>query len=92
MIENFKCKDTEKLFNDIFVRKFLKIERAARKKLEILEAAKDIEDLKSPPGNRLEKLHGDRKDTYSIRINDQYRLCFAWNGNDAKDAEIVDYH
>ena len=92
MIKNFKCKDTEKLFNDIFVKKFKAIERIARRKLEILDAADDVEDLRIPPGNRLEKLSGDRKGTYSIRVNDQYRICFVWDGREAKDVEIVDYH
>jgi len=63
-----------------------------KRKLAMLDAASGLEDLKMPPGNRLEKLHGDRQGQYSIRINDQYRLCFAWRGQDAYDVEVTDYH
>ncbi len=92
MIIHFKCTKTETLFNDRFVKKFANIERMARKKLEILEAAQNIEDLRCPPGNRLEKLSGDRNGSYSIRINQQYRLCFTWKDGHAYNVEIVDYH
>lgn len=92
MIRSFKCKDTEALFDDRFVRRFQGIERAARRKLEVLEAAERLEDLRVPPGNRLEVLHGERKGQHSIRINDQYRICFVWSEDGAADAEIVDYH
>ena len=92
MIKNFKCKDTALLFEDRYVAKFSEILNIARRKLEILNAAISINSLKVPPGNKLEKLVGDRKNQYSIRINKQYRLCFKWIENNATDVEIVDYH
>jgi len=92
MIKNFKCHDTKKLANDVSTKKFGNIERIARSKLEMLEAAKRLEDLRSPPGNRLEPLKGNRTGQHSIRINDQFRLCFRWENNAAWDVEIVDYH
>ncbi len=92
MIRNFRCRDTEALFDDRFVRRFQGIERAARRKLEILEAVERLEDLRVPPGNRLEALRGERKGQHSIRINDQYRICFVWSEGGAEDVEIVDYH
>ncbi len=92
MIRNFRCRDTESLFDDRFVRRFQGIERAARRKLEILEAVERLEDLRVPPGNRLEALRGERKGQHSIRINDQYRICFVWSEGEAEDVEIVDYH
>ncbi len=92
MIRNFRCRDTESLFDDRFVRRFQGIERAARRKLEILEAVERLEDLRVPPGNRLEALRGERKGQHSIRINDQYRICFVWSEGGAEDVEIVDYH
>jgi toxin HigB-1 len=92
MIRSFRCKETEKLFNDQFSRRFAFIERIARRKLEMLEAAKALDDLRSPPGNRLEALRGDRAGQHSIRINDQWRLCFRWSDGDSFDVEIVDYH
>lgn len=92
MIRSFKCKDTEALFDDRFVRRFQGIERAARRKLEILEAVEKLEDLRVPPGNRLEVLRGERKGQHSIRVNDQYRICFVWSEEGAEDVEIVDYH
>jgi toxin HigB-1 len=92
MIKNFRCRDTEDLFNDLAVGRFRAIERVARRKLEILDAAARWEDLKTPPGNRLESLRGNRAGQFSIRINDQWRICFVWNGKDAFGVEIVDYH
>ncbi len=92
MIRSFRCKDTEALFDDRFVRRFQGIERAARRKLEILEAVERLEDLRVPPGNRLEILRGERKGQHSIRDNDQYRICFVWSEEGAEDVEIVDYH
>ena len=92
MIQSFRCRDTEDLFNDRLVGRFRAIERVARRKLEILNAAGRLEDLRAPPGNRLEALKGDRAGQFSIRINDQWRICFAWKGNDAFGVEIVDYH
>ena len=74
------------------MRRFRAIERAARRKLLYLHRARTLEDLKAPPGNRLELLRGDRKGQYSIRINDQWRICFAWRDGDVYDVEIVDYH
>ena len=92
MIRTFKCKDTEKLFNDISIKRFSAISRAARIKLEMLNAAVSLQSLRVPPGNRLEQLRGNRKGQHSIRINDQWRICFTWNKTDAYDVEIVDYH
>ncbi len=92
MIRTFHCRDTEALFLDNDVRRFRSIERVARRKLMYLHHAQNLNDLRSPPGNRLEVLKGDRKGQYSIRINDQWRLCFNWNDNDAFDVEIIDYH
>ena len=91
MIKSFRCSDTEALADDNFVRRFKAIERSARRKLEILAAAGRLDDLKIPPGNRLEALKGGRKGQFSIRINDQWRICFRWNDG-AEDVEIVDYH
>jgi len=70
----------------------LQVQRAALKKLLILDAAEELVDLRVPPGNRLEKLHGDRKGQHSIRVNDQWRICFQWRAGDAYEVEIVDYH
>lgn len=92
MIKTFRCKDTEALFNDLATRRFQAIQRVARRKLEMLAAAKRLDDLRRPPANRLEALKGDRHGQHSIRINDQWRLCFRWEGGDAVDVEIVDYH
>jgi len=92
MIKSFKCKDTEKLFNDVNVRRFRGISKTARIKLEVLNAAVSLQGLRVPPGNRLEQLKGSRKGQYSIRINDQWRICFVWSGQNATDVEIVDYH
>jgi toxin HigB-1 len=85
-------RDTEKLASGVRVRKFEAIARAARKKLIILRAAATLEDLTTPPGNRLEALSGDREGQYSIRINDRYRICFTWKDGYAYEVEIVDYH
>ncbi len=92
MIRSFHCRDTEKLFNDFGVRRFRAIERIARRKLLYLNQVRILHDLKMPPGNRFEALKGDRKGQYSIRINDQWRICFKWQNGDAYDVEIVDYH
>jgi proteic killer suppression protein len=91
MIKSFRCRDTKALANDEPVKRFSAIERAARRKLEMLAAAERIVELRSPPGNRLEALKGDCKGQYSIRINDQWRICFRWVDG-AEDVEIVDYH
>jgi proteic killer suppression protein len=92
MIKSFSCKDTEKLFNDIDVKKFRNISRKARMKLEILNATVSVKGLEVPPGNRLEALKGDRKGQYSIRIDSQWRICFKWHDGNAHDVEIVEYH
>ena len=92
MIKTFKCKDTEKLFNDLDVKKFRSISKAARIKLEVLNAAVSLDSLRVPPGNRLEQLKGNRKGQHSIRINNQWRVCFMWKKESAIKVEIVDYH
>ena len=91
-IKSFRCKDTQRLFERTPVRRFGAVESVARRKLEQLDAAATLEFLRVPPGNRLEALKGDRIGQYSIRINDQFRLCFCWDGTNAEDVEIVDYH
>lgn len=91
MIKSFRCRDTAMLARDQLVRRFKAVERVARRKLEMLGAAGRLEDLKIPPGNRLEALKHDRRGQYSIRINDQWRVCFRWDDG-AEDVEIVDYH
>ena len=92
MIASFADKDTERLFHDRPVRRFSAIERVARRKLMLLSAATRLDDLRIPPGNRLEALKGDRAGQYSIRINSQWRICFRWQAGEAHDVEIVDYH
>jgi proteic killer suppression protein len=92
MIRSYRCRDTQRLAEDHSVRRFRAIERSARRKLEILASAAKLEDLRSPPGNRLEAMKGDRAGQHSIRINDQWRICFRWSMGDIFDVEIVDYH
>ena len=93
MIRTCKDADTENVWNRRYVKKFgLDLTRSAYKKLSILNAATAINDLRVPPGNRLEKLSGDREGQHSIRINDQWRICFEWTDGDAENVEIVDYH
>jgi len=92
MIRPFRSKDAEALFHDMPVRRLQAIERPARRKLQYLHRARVLEDLKAPPGNQLEALKGDRGGQRSIRINDQWRICFTWTNGDAYDVEIVDYH
>jgi len=92
MIRSFKCSDTEALAKGIRVRRFVNISTVARRKLRPLEIAGTIEDLRIPPGNRLESLRGDRAGQHSIRINQQWRVCFRWTDAGAEDVEIVDYH
>jgi toxin HigB-1 len=92
MIRSFGDKATEALFRDERVRQFAGIARVAKRKLEALNAASRLEDLTVPPSNRLEKLKGDLKEFYSIRINDQWRVIFKWIQGDAHDVRIVDYH
>jgi proteic killer suppression protein len=92
VIRSFKDRDTARLFDDELVARFRATERQARRKLLYLHRARTIQDLSAPPGNRLEVLRGNRKGQYSIRINDQWRICFRWKDGDAHDVEIVDYH
>jgi proteic killer suppression protein len=93
MIKSFRCEETRKVFEREPSRKFSPtIHRAAHRKLLILDAAESLDDLRVPPGNRLEKLKGDRKGQYSVRINDRWRVCFRWVKGDAYEVEIADYH
>jgi toxin HigB-1 len=92
VIRSFKSPDTEALFNGKRVRRFVNIERVATRKLQMLDDAVDLSDLATPPANRLEALKGDRRGQYSIRINDQWRMCFVWTTAGAEHVEIVDYH
>lgn len=92
MIRSFAHRDAELLFRDLPVRRFAAIERAVRRKLAMLHGATRLDDLRVPPGNRLEALRGDRAGQHSIRVNDQWRICFRWSEGDAYDVEIVDYH
>jgi proteic killer suppression protein len=93
MIESFASKETEKIFLGHISKKLpLEVQRTARRKLIYLDDAEDLIDLQAPPGNKLEKLKGNRSGQYSIRINDQWRICFEWTGNKARNVEIVDYH
>ena len=92
MIKSFRSPEAEALFNDRLVARFRAIERPARRKLLYLSQARTLQDLLVPPGNRLEALKGDRKGQHSIRVNDQWRICFRWSGGHAYDVEIVDYH
>jgi toxin HigB-1 len=93
VIKSFKCRETEKLYHREMSKKFPgSIQKVALRKLWILDAAENLEDVRSSPGNRLESLKGDRQGQYSIRINIQFRVCFIWGENNAYDVEIVDYH
>jgi len=93
MILSFKDKETELVYNEQFSKKLPHdIQRTALRKLIVLNFAISLEDLKIPPGNKLEQLFGDRKGQHSIRINDQWRICFTWENNNAHNVEIVDYH
>lgn len=93
VIESFADKETERVFRRQFSKKLPQdIQRIARRRLLLIEAATDVNDLRVPPGSRLEKLSGDRVGQYSVRINDQYRICFTWRATAAYDVEITDYH
>lgn len=92
MIRSFKDAATARLFADEDVPRFRAIERQARRKLLILDSAGSLNDLRVPPGNRLEALKGDRRGQHSIRINEQWRICFVWRDAGAENVEIVDYH
>lgn len=91
VIRSFKCRDTEALFNGKRVARFASIERVATRKLQMLDDATALQDLTAPPANRLEALKGRRRGQHSIRINDQWRLCFVWTDAGPERAEIVDY-
>lgn len=92
MIRSFKCEHTEALSKGYPVKKFVNIAKVARRKLRQIEIANKLNDLRVPPGNHLETLKGDRVGQYSIRINDQWRVCFCWVNAGADNVEIVDYH
>ena len=92
MIRSFRDRATERLWMGEFVRQFSAIEKQAVRKLDMVHHASDLSDLRAPPANRLEALSGDRKGQYSIRINDQWRICFRWTKEGPEHVEIVDYH
>jgi toxin HigB-1 len=92
MIKSFKCRDTEAMFNGKRTGRFIDIQSSAMRKLAILNVAGRIEDLRVPPGNRLEALKGKRQGQWSVRINDRWRICFRFETGNAFDVEIVDYH
>ena len=93
MIQDFACAETEKIFSGQMSRRIPQdIQRTARRKLLQLHAAVTLRDMAVPPGNRLELLKGDRAGQYSVRVNDKWRICFRWQGSDAYDVEIADYH
>ena len=92
MIVSFADRDTEQFANGFKVRRFIPFENVARRKMRQLEVAGTLQDLRIPPGNRLEKLGGNRRGYWSIRINDQYRICFRWTASGPADVQIVDYH
>ncbi|MCC8369188.1 MAG: type II toxin-antitoxin system RelE/ParE family toxin [Rickettsia endosymbiont of Oxypoda opaca] len=92
MVASFACSDTEKLFYNQFIKRFNSISHQVQRKLKLLNAANNVNDLRSPPGNKLELLKADRATQHSIRINDQWRICFTWHDGNAHNVEIVDYH
>ncbi len=93
MIRSFACEETERIFNQMRPKRFgADVVRSIQRKLAMLDAATTLDDLRSPPGNRLESLRGDREGQWSIRVNDQFRICFTWSGRDAENVEVVDYH
>lgn len=93
MIRSFGSKDTERIWHELYVKGVDRaLQRAALRKLELIHAARDVEDLRIPPGNRLEQLVGDRRGQHSIRVNAQWRICFIWREGGAENVELVDYH
>ena len=92
MLQSFSCADTQELFETGKSKRFANIRAVAERKLQMLDSAATLEFLRSPPGNRLEALAGNRKGQHSIRINDQWRVCFVWTSEGPRDVEIVDYH
>lgn len=93
MIRSFSSRDTERIWHEQYVKRVDRtVQRATLRKLELLHAAKSIEDLRIPPGNRLERLVGDRRGQYSVRVNARWRICFVWRDGGAEDVELVDYH
>lgn len=93
MIRSFGSKDTERIWHEQYVKRVDRVvQRATLRKLELIHAAKDVDDLRIPPGNRLEQLAGDRRGQHSIRVNSQWRICFVWRDGGAEDVELVDYH
>lgn len=91
-IQSFTCRETESLFGGVRIKRFVNIEAVAMRKLAMLNRAARLDDLRVPPGNRLEALKGNRARQHSIRINDQFRICFMWTAQGPSDVEIVDYH
>lgn len=91
-IRSFQCADTEALYEGKHPKRFRQVQAVAQRKLQMLDDAVDLRDLRSPPGNRLEQLKGDRTGQHSIRINDQWRMCFIWGESGPESVEIVDYH
>ena len=93
MIRSFGSKDAERIWHEQYVKGIDRnVQRTALRKMELLHAAHNVEDLRVPPGNRLERLVGDRRGQYSIRVNDQWRICFIWRDGGADNVELVDYH
>lgn len=93
MIRSFGSKDTEHIWHEQYVKRVDRsVQRATLRKLELIHAAKDVEDLRIPPGNRLEKLVGGRREQHSIRVSARWRICFVWRDGGAEDVELVDYH
>lgn len=93
MIKTFRDKDTERIFKRERVNRYsLQVQRLSQRKLDLIDGADSFGDLRVPPGNRLEKLSGNRKGQYSIRVNEQWRICFNWKSGQATDVEITDYH